>query len=119
MNKEEALKIAIDLLEEPLIRPPKFCNICGGYSSKKHQGVWCEHCPGKMVPVENMTMEKCIRKTRKQHGSGWVNGFYCELCEKLNLKLFHTNKIFDYAYHEALRIKGLDEEGLGINRNRS
>lgn len=51
-----------------------FCEVCGAYSSKKHQGVWCGHCPGKMRGYK-MTWAGCMIKA-KPHGTGWYNGLW-------------------------------------------
>ena len=41
------------------------CENCDSPSSKNHQGIWCDHCPGKMVDRSNWIIKNLIKRSEK------------------------------------------------------
>lgn len=110
---DKAIKKKIELLlNSKPHRTPKFCKICGRYSSKKHQGVWCSGCPGVMMEYPDMTWLDCLRKSKK-YGSGWENSFQFELYKIFKVPYLSKSKLME----KVINIKYDILKNVGYFRN--
>lgn len=73
---------------------PKFCEKCGSYSSKFHQGIWCNRCPGKIVEFPEITWKDHLDKCRI-YGSGGDNDLWFFLCKKFDNEDWENKDIND------------------------
>ncbi len=60
-------------------QPLKLCDKCGHYGSTRHQGIWCNRCPGKMI-ITNYVVKFAMENYSK-YGSGVKNSFWAHLAE--------------------------------------
>lgn len=78
MIHKEAVDIIKNKLREKCQYGMSFCEECEHSSSKKHQGVWCSKCPGKMKKYYGLTWANILLRCEPGSAGGY-NNFCLEL----------------------------------------
>ena len=75
LTKEKVIVLLRSTVKECIGRAPFICKECRGFSSKKHQNVWCTKCPGQMIEYPEMTWAAIMQIGYEKRRLYWANGF--------------------------------------------
>jgi len=74
-TKDKVIALLRSTVRECTGISPFICGNCRGFSSKKHQNVWCMKCPGQMIEYPDMTWATVMQIGYEKRHHYWANGF--------------------------------------------